>query len=257
MLIPEFKLRLWWPLLAGCTAIAVPARAQQLPPRPSPVRFVLRPVPDGALALAGAALAALPLVLSDSLDSPCPCQRADLIGLDRRSVGPVASGASRFSNAALVATGAYAGMALILARPGEPWQAAAEDVAVLGQAVLLANGMTEVLKTVIARPRPYVYDSGPTGRVTRFDVEAMPSAHSAQAFAAAAAFWSIQRRRGTAGRHRRDIVALLALATATAVLRVEAHQHFPTDVLAGAALGSTIGWIVPRLHRTRREAVAP
>ena len=31
-------------------------------------------------------------------------------------------------------------------------------------------------------------------------------------------------------------------------LRVRAGRHYPTDVLAGAALGTFIGWLVPRLH---------
>jgi membrane-associated phospholipid phosphatase len=40
----------------------------------------------------------------------------------------------------------------------------------------------------------------------------------------------------------------LALAAVTGWLRVRAGRHYPTDVLAGAALGSLIGWLVPRLH---------
>lgn len=41
----------------------------------------------------------------------------------------------------------------------------------------------------------------------------------------------------------------LAAATSTAVIRVRAGQHFPSDVLAGAAVGSLTGWLIPRLHR--------
>jgi undecaprenyl-diphosphatase len=46
------------------------------------------------------------------------------------------------------------------------------------------------------------------------------------------------------------------LAGTTAVLRVEAGQHFWTDVLAGAAVGSAIGYLVPWLH-TRRDDDIP
>ena len=40
----------------------------------------------------------------------------------------------------------------------------------------------------------------------------------------------------------------LALASATAALRVAAGEHFPTDVIVGAAAGSAVGAAVPLLH---------
>ena len=68
------------------------------------------------------------------------------------------------------------------------------------------------------------------------------------AFAAAAAYASVLHRRGLAGRDKLQIGAMFAAATATGILRVVAHRHFPTDVVAGAALGFAIGWTVPALH---------
>jgi membrane-associated phospholipid phosphatase len=43
------------------------------------------------------------------------------------------------------------------------------------------------------------------------------------------------------------------LGTAAAVggLRIAAGKHFPTDILAGAAVGSLVGYLVPRLHLRR------
>ncbi len=35
-------------------------------------------------------------------------------------------------------------------------------------------------------------------------------------------------------------------------MRVESGQHFPTDVIAGAAIGTAIGWAIPALHREAR-----
>ena len=248
MLRPDIKLRAFVLLLAGaCTALGALA-AQQVPRNLAPVRFEVRGWPDAAVAAAGAALSALPFVLSDSVASPCPCDPGGLSGIDRGAVGPVATEAARWSNITLTATVGLAGAGLLLARRGELREAAAEDIAVFGQALLVTNGLTQVLKTVVARPRPYVYDASPPGTVAREDVSSFPSGHTSNAFAAAAAYWSIQQRRGVAGRHVPAIVALFALATATAVLRVEAHKHFPTDVLAGAALGTAVGWTLPRLH---------
>ena len=68
------------------------------------------------------------------------------------------------------------------------------------------------------------------------------------AFAAAAAAASILHRRGELHRHKVETVLLFAAAATTAALRVAAHRHFPTDVVAGAALGTAVGWVVPLLH---------
>jgi membrane-associated phospholipid phosphatase len=50
--------------------------------------------------------------------------------------------------------------------------------------------------------------------------------------------------------HRqRNALLLYAGALSVASLRVAAAKHFPTDVIAAAALGSGIGWLVPTIHR--------
>lgn len=251
MLWSDIKLRAYPLLLGGACAMPLPLAAQQLPQSPSPVRFDIRAWPDAAVLTVGVALSALPRFLPDSVASPCPCDPAGLLGLDRRAVGPVAAGPSRWSDVTLMATVGLAGAGLMLARAGDPGGARAEDLAVFGQAVLLTSGLTNVFKAVTDRPRPYVYHGSPTGNVALKDVSSFPSGHTSTAFAAAAAYWSIQQRRGMAGRHTAEVIGLFTLATATAVLRVEAHKHFPTDVLAGAVLGTAVGWALPQLHAVR------
>ncbi len=51
-------------------------------------------------------------------------------------------------------------------------------------------------------------------------------------------------------------IASLGLATGTAIFRVAAHQHFPSDVVAGAATGSLLGWFVPFIHKKKKDRVA-
>jgi membrane-associated phospholipid phosphatase len=40
-----------------------------------------------------------------------------------------------------------------------------------------------------------------------------------------------------------------SIATTTSVLRVEAGQHFPSDVIAGGCIGVAGGVTIPLLHR--------
>jgi membrane-associated phospholipid phosphatase len=49
----------------------------------------------------------------------------------------------------------------------------------------------------------------------------------------------------------------LALAAFTGYLRMGAEQHYLTDVLTGAAVGSLVGWAVPYLFHRPRNSGAP
>jgi membrane-associated phospholipid phosphatase len=247
MLWSDIKLR-GFVLAALATAAAIPTAAQQIPAPPA-VRYEIRAWPDAAVAIAGLALTVFPTFMRDSVASPCPCDPGGLPAVDRGTVGPVAMTASRWSDAALLATVGLAATGLVAGRRGEP--GVAEDLAVNGEALLVTSGLTQVLKTVVARPRPFIYDASPTGNVARDDVASFPSGHASTAFSAAAAYWSIQQRHGQANRRVPQIIGLFSLATATAVLRVAAHKHFLTDVLAGAVLGTAVGWALPQLHPVR------
>jgi membrane-associated phospholipid phosphatase len=46
----------------------------------------------------------------------------------------------------------------------------------------------------------------------------------------------------------------LAAAGTVGYLRFAAGRHYPTDILAGALIGSLVGWLVPQLHEIDSEA---
>jgi undecaprenyl-diphosphatase len=119
--------------------------------------------------------------------------------------------------------------------------------AVASAAVALAVGAA--LSHLIDRARPFVTDPGGVHQFTHHAADAgFPSDHATASFAIATAI--VLRSRGW------GLVAL-ALATVLALTRVAIGVHYPTDVLAGAALGAATAIA---LHwtpiRTRLHALA-
>ena len=98
----------------------------------------------------------------------------------------------------------------------------------------------EVLKPLIDRPRPCDLYPDWLYLIPRPGGASFPSGHTITAFAPAVAL--------TVFRHRQGALAL-ALATLIALSRLYLFVHWPSDVLAGAALGALIGWGVALLVR--------
>lgn len=120
------------------------------------------------------------------------------------------------------------------------WRPAVQMVAAEGSAAVLALG----LKRVIRRARPYQRVDGIALRTDAFDAEvlahddfAMPSGHATIAFAVATA-WTLERPAWYV------IVPAYTWATTVAVSRVWHGAHYPSDVFAGAALGTGVAIVV-------------
>lgn len=86
------------------------------------------------------------------------------------------------------------------------------------------------LKNVVDRPRPFQTYPGAVQLLIQEPASwSFPSGHSAASFAAATVVFAYFRRWGAAA---------LGLAALIAFSRVFLFVHYPTDVLAGAALGA-------------------
>lgn len=185
--------------------------------------------------------------------------------LDRRVVGNTSWQAGRASdwtrNAALAMPFV---LALVLADPADRWQALGPQAAVYAETMLVSLGISLVGKVALGRPRPFAYlpeserpdrDDYDVARARAF--QSMPSGHSSAAFTAVGIAIA-EDLLARPGAHWGERVAIGfvggGLAGATAALRVRAGQHFPTDVLAGGALGLATGVAVPLLHRGERRA---
>ncbi|MEJ2870365.1 phosphatase PAP2 family protein [Actinomycetospora sp. OC33-EN08] len=141
--------------------------------------------------------------------------------IDQPTVVRAATGMSLFGEhaAGWLALGA-AGAALDPTRRRE-WVSSA--VAVAG-----AHGASIVLKRVVRRRRPHdpriAVHVGTPSRLS------FPSSHATSTTAAAVAYGSILGRRGA--------LPLTAVIPAMALSRLVLGVHYPTDVLAGSALGA-------------------
>jgi membrane-associated phospholipid phosphatase len=250
-------------LLCGAlAAAAAPAPAPASQPRPAPELAF-----DGAdlgITVAGTLLLATGRGLLRPRMQTVPPQGLDpariRFGLDRTALGPPDRAADRTSDWTRLAAIVYPPIFTVLAsRDDHPGDAAFRGVRVQAEATLLNAGVTFVLKRVVSRPRPYTYRAeeeryaGSGFEADRPEAfESFPSGHSSAAWAGAMAglAFLVTERPGL-GEETHFANGVLAghLAASTSLLRVKAGRHFPTDVVAGAALGTATGVAVALIHQ--------
>lgn len=102
-------------------------------------------------------------------------------------------------------------------------------------AVLAAILLTEcVIKPIFMRERPFLQNPDIILAIPKPDNFSFPSSHASVSFAASAALFQKNKLWGIIG---------VCLSAVTAFSRVYLYVHFPSDVLAGAILGTVIGII--------------
>jgi len=107
-------------------------------------------------------------------------------------------------------------------------------------AVGVANLVSaELLKPLVNRPRPCHVRADLALPDGCGPGKSFPSAHAANGFALALA---------AGGTFPHGYLVLVPLAAAVAVSRVMLGVHYPSDVLAGAALGAALGALAARLR---------
>lgn len=227
------------------------------------VPFRLHPVWDtGVLALdAGVLLSMKHLVDHPHTDG----DRAALNGLDAPVVSWGQDDAAMFSSDLAVSLGlafAVADSAVVGKHDGA--RSGAVTFGLYAESVLTSVAVVEIVKQTVQRPRPCSYQ--PVRRTREAlhcgpeDDDAylsFPSGHTATAASVSAtAIYLAFAEEGSGVRASLALAGGLALTGFTAAERMRAGKHFPTDVMTGAAIGATVGVVVPMLHRRRGEADA-
>ncbi len=104
--------------------------------------------------------------------------------------------------------------------------------------VIIGNG---ILKNVFARPRPYDFDPTLSHRLAWGEMStdySFPSGHTLASFEAAVGLFLHYKKWG---------IAALVLACFVCVSRLFLLVHYPTDVLAGAILGSSFALLAAKV----------
>ena len=116
------------------------------------------------------------------------------------------------------------------------------------QAATLTFGTVEILKKTVDRYRPRSYFDNSVGKLISNDC--FPSDTTAFSFLTSTLFSVTFSTEYPYSPWRIPVIAgSYALATGIGVIGIISGMHFLTDVLAGAAIGTFNGWLIPFLHR--------
>jgi len=130
-------------------------------------------------------------------------------------------------------------------------------VALMGaETLLLTSSLTLFTKNMTARKRPYVYNNNLSEeiRTGKDSKKSFFSGHTSLAFASVVFTSSVFSEYYPNSKAKPFVWGSgLALAGGVGYLRYRAGKHFPSDIIAGAVVGSAIGYLVPRIHRFKTK----
>ena len=212
-------------LLLIVTPIETPAQTQDT--------TVLGGGDVAALVGLGALLLGPALFLKADSVTCVPCDRMAVPAFDRWAIAPVRPVPATVSDFLLLGIGVSGW--INLANEGAAGRSAIVSSV---ESVLLAEGISELLKRVVGRKRPVLYT--PQGIPVAGEPknqQSWPSGHAAGAAALAASYWLSRNRISSGGQNDAHAWALAASAVGVAALRVAAAKHFPSDVIPGMLIG--------------------
>lgn len=125
------------------------------------------------------------------------------------------------------------------------------DLTVIYESGMTALALSGLATLSASRARPFVYGTKAPEDVRNSPDGALSfvSGHTTLAFAlTTSTFWTIYRRHGSRAYAWTTLAVGTALSGAVGVGRVLAGKHFPTDVVTGAAVGASVGTLMPALH---------
>ncbi|MEO8734085.1 MAG: phosphatase PAP2 family protein [Flavobacteriales bacterium] len=179
--------------------------------------------------------------------------RADLPAFDRPAAYKWNLQAHRTSNVLL---GVDLAGSLTMSLVDRPTPDMGTPVVLMGETMLLTVGLTNMVKVLVHRPRPYAYnpDVPLDVRKAKEAYVSFWSGHTATA--AAMAFASAELvQQSDASSTAKTITWSTAITLPMLIghYRVRAGRHFRTDVIVGYLVGAGIGMAVPYIHHVGND----
>ncbi len=199
-------------------------------------------------------LLAVPNFYADRLIKPrCPCDPSEVNAFDRGAIGNKSTTAATLSDVTVgvVILAPLVFDAVDLGGFNQAWW---EDAVVFGQTLAINGALVTAAKYIAQRPLPRTYAGDPSLIDKPEGYRSFYSGHTSNAFAALSATAMTIRLRY--GEKTWPWIVTGVIGTSVAVERVAAGRHFPTDVIAGAVMGTAVGIVVPWLHSRERGAGA-
>jgi hypothetical protein len=232
--------------------------------------FTLDPVSDGVLTAAGFGFSGLlGLVLNTGEIKPQRPQVAtsSLLSFDQTAITQtIDPHAAMYSDIGLYSAVGFAVLDPILSGFRDGWDASIVDAFMYAESGSLALTLTDVTKIAVRRPRPIDYVQCGPGKngtpntnpscdtTTDLGLSFFSGHASTVAALGATATYLAFVRSPKSPRPWITLGVATALTAFVSYERVRSGEHFPTDVIAGAAAGAAIGILVPHLHRHAQEA---
>ena len=184
------------------------------------------------------------------------CDPADLGAFDSSIVGNDSQTWRTISD-----VGLYGSLALPLILGGidygtssanDRWSSFGKDTLVISEAAVITTMLTSLFKYAVRRPRPTQYSSVTQDKFGLPDHQlSFPSGHTSVTAAATTAYAMTFGYKYPDSPWRWAVYSSAALITGlTGYARTAGGKHFYSDIIAGAALGVTMGILVPYLHRS-------
>ncbi|MCL5991234.1 MAG: phosphatase PAP2 family protein [Bacteroidetes bacterium] len=213
---------------------------------------------DGIIIGSGIGLGTVSLILDNNvkpmtIDEFNNLNRNDINGFDRFATGKYSDNISKLSDYALGTSIVSPLLFIFSDKIKNDWF----TIGVMyGETMMFSGFLSYLAKGTVQRIRPYAYNTEiPTVWKLNSDAKkSFFSGHSSIAFSSAV-FLSVVYSDYFPDSDYKPYVwgASLLLASGIGIMRIESGDHFPTDVIVGAIVGSASGYLIPYLHRSENK----
>jgi membrane-associated phospholipid phosphatase len=178
------------------------------------------------------------------------CDPNTLNAIDRTTAGYWSPGWQRASDVGLYTVAAGAAALLIADEGLSP---GLNDAVVIAETGLSATALASVMTLASSRPRPFVYGTKApySARISADGGLSFLSSHAAISFGIATSTFMAMRRLHPRSNTPWIVLGVGGAAAAfVASARVLGGMHFISDTVGGAIVGTSLGVLIPSLHRS-------